>query len=128
MKYFKLNQTVYNRKYGKGIVIGVENTTPYPIKVEFKSTTISFTEDGREYERQHISLSQNPIPEIVNKPIEEDTYKPFTLEDDLLGMLVISKDKSCKGIVTYQDNEKVIIGAYNITYEELLNNYVIWNG
>jgi hypothetical protein len=64
----------------------------------------------------------------VNKPIEEDTYIPFTLEDDLLGMQVISKDKSCKGIVTYQDNEKVIIGAYNITYEELLNNYVIWNG
>ena len=129
MKYFKKGQTVYHHDYGQGVVTNANyaNKT-YPIVVKFMLSTISFTEDGRQYEECLITLSQIPIAEVVNKPIEEDTYKPFTLEDDLLGMQVISKDKSCKGIVTYQDNEKVIIGAYNTTYKELLNNYVIWNG
>jgi hypothetical protein len=130
MKYFKKGQTVYHHDYGEGVVTNAnyendenDENERYPIIVKFMSSTISFTEDGRQYEECLITLSQIPIAEVVNKPIEEDTYMPFTLEDDLLGMQVISKDKSCKGIVTYQDNEKVIFGGYDITYKFLLNNY-----
>jgi hypothetical protein len=141
MKYFKKGQTVYHHEYGQGVVTNTNDENErYPIIVKFMSSTISFTEDGRQYEECLITLSQIPFAEVVNKPIEEDTYKPFTLEDDLLGMQVISKDESCKGIllkytygcgrgiVTYQDNEKVIIGGYNITYEQLLNYYTSIDG
>jgi hypothetical protein len=129
MKYFKKGQTVYHHDYGKGVVTNANDANKtYPIVVKFMSSTISFTEDGRQYEECLITLSQIPIAEVVNKPIEEDTYKPFTLEDDLLGMQVISKDKSYKGIITYQDRYLIVVGNLRKTYEELLNNYVIWNG
>jgi hypothetical protein len=141
MKYFKKGQTVYHHDYGEGVVTNANDANKtYPIVVKFMSSTLSFTEDGRHSSECLITLSQIPIAEVVNKPIEEDTYKPFTLEDDLLGMQVISKDESCKGIllkytygcgrgiVTYQDNEKVIIGGYNITYEQLLNYYTSIDG
>jgi hypothetical protein len=129
MKYFKKGQTVYHHDYGEGVVTNANyaNKT-YPIVVKFMSSTISFTEDGRQYEECLITLSQIPIAEVVNKPIEDDTYKPFTLEDNLLGMQVISKDKSYKGIITYQDRYWIVVGNLRKTYEELLNNYVIWNG
>jgi hypothetical protein len=131
MKYFRLNQTVYHSDYGQGKVVALEDPEDledvYSIEVEFVSHTVCFTEDGRKYDEYPISLSQNPIPEIVNKPIE-DTYVPFTFEDDLLGKTVISKDKSCKGVITYQDERKIVIGNYNETYEVLLKDYTFIDG
>jgi hypothetical protein len=121
MKYFKLGQTVYHNIYGEGVVVEI-NESNYPIGVKFGEKYTTFTFDGRVAKNESISLSQTPIAEIVNVPLE-DEYIHFTIEDDLLGMKVISKDKSCKGIITYQDNYKVVIGSYNITYKELLKEY-----
>jgi hypothetical protein len=127
MTYFKLNQKVYHSTYGKGVVVNVENTSPYPIVVEFEFNTISFTKDGKQFETAIITLSQNPIPEIVNTPIK-DTYIPFTYENNLLNMQVITKDKSCKGVITYQDEYKIVIGNYYETYKVLLKDYTFIDG
>lgn len=122
MKYFKLNQTVYHHVYGEGVVISTSDDKQYPIKVRFKNHESDFTEDGRRILDNAIVLSQTKIGEIMNIPIE-DTYVPFTIDNDLLGQTVISKDKSCKGIITYQDKYKIVIGNYHETYEVLLKDY-----
>jgi len=127
MKYFKEGQTVYHDIYGKGVVYKVNESGIYPVIIEFEDCKITFTTDGRKNVDEIITLSQNPIPEIVNVPLEEE-YVPFTLEDDLLGMQVISKDKFYKGVITYQDRYFVVVGDLRKNYEELLNDYVIWNG
>jgi hypothetical protein len=127
MKYFKLNQTVYHYNHGKGVVISVENTSPYSIVVKFKFNTISFTKDGKQFETSLITLSQNPIPKIVNVPLEEE-YVPFTFEDNLLRKQVISKDKSIKGVITYQDIKKVLIGDYTESYRVLFQDYTFVDG
>jgi hypothetical protein len=128
MKYFKLNQTVYHYQYGKGVVIDViNNVENFPILVIFKDGKVSFTEDGRNLIDEPIVLSQTPIPEIVNTPIK-DTYVPFTYENNLLNMQVITKDKSCKGVITYQDEYKIVIGNYYETYKVLLKDYTFIDG
>lgn len=128
MKYFKLNQTVYHYEYGEGVVTSIDCDNVYPIRVKFSDTTIRFTDKGCQYtDEKSISLSQIPIAEIVNVPLE-DTYVPFTFEDDLLSMTVISKDKSCRGVITYQDERKIVIGNYNETYEVLLKDYIFIDG
>lgn len=126
MKYFKLNQKVYHPVYGEGKVIS-PYLDKYPVSVQFKYKEIAFTEDGREEHKESITLSQTPIPEIVNKPLE-DIYIPFTLGEDLLYKSVISKDKSCKGVIIYQDENKIILGIYNISYEDLLKEYEFLDG
>ena len=81
MKYFKLNQTVYHPVYGEGEVIDINLSMNYPILVKFQEDSYTFTIDGKnDVTSSKITLSQNPIPEIVNKPLE-DTYIPFTFED-----------------------------------------------
>jgi hypothetical protein len=131
MKYFRLNQTVYHSDYGQGKVVALEDPEDledvYSIEVEFVSHTVCFTEDGRKYDEYPISLSQNPIPEIVNKPIE-DTYVPFTFEDNLLGKTVICKTAEMKGIITHQDIEKVLIGDYTESYKVLFQDYTFADG
>jgi hypothetical protein len=127
MTYFKLNQTVYHPIYGKGVVLNIENTSFYSIVVKFDSHTISFTKDGKQFETALITLSQNPIPEIVNTPIK-DTYVPFTYENNLLNMQVITKDKSCKGVITYQDEYKIAIGNCYETYKVLMKDYTFIDG
>ena len=124
MKYFKLNQTVYHSVYGKGEIIEkIIHPTNYPIKVKFKENSCyTFTEDGRLNINEPITLSQNPIPEIVNKPLE-DTYIPFTFEDDLLGEYIEHKKDRRKGIVTYQGHAGVYTGDTFISYKDLLNHW-----
>lgn len=77
-KYFKVGQTVYNQKYGMGVVNHYTSEDSYPVKVRFASPhdSISFTDDGRQYKADPISLSQNPIPEIINEPIDDRIELP----------------------------------------------------
>jgi len=129
MKYFKLGQTVYTSEYGEGVVKDINHSEDdgYPILVEFNDIEITFTADGRKFIDETITLSQNPIPEIVNLPLEEE-YVHFTFEDDLLGEIVISKDKSLKGVITYQDEYKVVIGNYIEFYKFLFRDYTFLGG
>lgn len=119
-KYFKLNQTVYHPIYGEGKVIAIN----YKITVNFKNSLVNifFTLDGRKNEKEPITLSQNPIPEIVNKPLE-DEYISFTFEDDLLGEYIEHKKDRRKGIVTYQGHAGVYTGDTFISYKDLLNHW-----
>jgi hypothetical protein len=127
MTYFKLDQTVYHPIYDEGIITDVNWSETHPILVKFKHGEVSFTEDGRAYLGDKIILSQDLIAKIVNKPIE-DTSVFFTIEDDLLGRTVISKDKSYKGVITYQDEYKIIIGNYNESYKMLFRDYTFIDG
>jgi hypothetical protein len=128
MTYFKLYQIVYHPIYGEGVITNVNYIETHPILVKFKEgEEVSFTKDGRPYLGDKITLSQNSIPEIVNTPIK-DTYVPFTYENNLLNMQVITKDKSCKGVITYQDEYKIVIGNCYETYKALLKDYTFIDG
>jgi hypothetical protein len=129
MKYFKLNQTVYHPVYGKGEVTNTnfENEI-YPIIVKFMSFTVSFTEDGRQFEGHPISLSQNPIPEIVNKPVEE--YVRFTFEDRelLRGQWVRRKISKEEFMIIYLGQLKVGVDGNYYTYQELFGDFEFIDG
>lgn len=124
-KYFKLNQTVYHPIYGEGKVVGIN----YKITVNFKNSLVNifFTLDGRENKDEPITLSQNPISEIVNKPLE-DTYVPFTFKDNLLGKTLICKNEKEKLIVNIQTEGGIQSGLSYITYDYLLDNYEFLDG
>lgn len=73
MQYFKEGQTVYHHEFGEGIVTQITNEIDYPVIVKFKDgNEVSFSFDGRLYRDCLISLSQNPIPPIVNVPFEDE--------------------------------------------------------
>lgn len=132
MKYFKLNQTVYHYEYGKGIVISISNSEDFPIVVEFGDNTITFTNEGCEYVEQQIVLSQNPIPEIVNIPLEEE-YVPFTFEDRelLKGQWIkhkIYKIDSSHILINYISETTVGIDGSYYTYEELFRGFEFVDG
>ncbi len=125
MKYFRLNQTVYHPFFGKGEVIISANfeNEKYPIIVKFMSSTVSFTEDGKQHEGHPISLSQNPIPEIVNKPVDE--YMPFTFEDRelLRGQWVRRKVSKEEFMIIYIGQLKVGLDGNYYTYQELFEDF-----
>ena len=128
MKYFKLNQTVYHSDYGQGKVVELENIEfaedGYPILVEFIDYSIHFTKDGRRYKDSPISLSQTPISEVVNVPLE-DTYVPFTFEDrELLRGKWVSR-KTIKGefMIIYIGILKVGLDGSYYTYQELFEDF-----
>ena len=69
--YFEVGQTVYSSMYGEGIVNSIlGNHETYPILVDFnnKTTRISYTLEGRRTLDEKITLSQSPIPPIINTP------------------------------------------------------------
>lgn len=133
MKYFELGQTVYHPVYGEGKVDDTENNSTHPIGVNFEDNYSTFTLDGREDKDEPITLSQNPIPEIVNKPLE-DTYIPFTFEDKdfLRGRWIRLKDNSIwEAQIIFINNHKIGIlvnSATYISYEDLLNGYEFLDG
>lgn len=135
MEYFKLNQTVYHPIYGEGKVIKISEHIDYPIKVRFKQGDTCFTKDGRLLKTVPITLSQNPIPEIVNKPLEDESiikvHCTGNIEEILKNMynLPIKVDfntgKSSHTIVTLEMDKKPSEPEYEpFTYEdrELLRN------
>ena len=128
MKYFKLDQTVYHPIYGEGLVISTKHDfMDCKILVQFEKSSISFREDGSDYHTRAIVLSQNPIPEIVNKSLE-DVYIPFTFKDDLIGKQIISKDNSCKGIITYQNKDNIKLSDVFHSYGYILDKYEFIDG
>ena len=71
-QYFEVGQTVYSSMYGEGIVNSIlGNHETYPILVDFnnKTTRISYTLEGRRTLDEKITLSQSPIPPIINTPL-----------------------------------------------------------
>lgn len=70
--YFEVGQTVYSSMYGEGIVTYIlGNDETYPIIVDFSNQTIraTFTLEGRRLIKEEITLSQKPIPPIINTPL-----------------------------------------------------------
>lgn len=131
MKYFKLNQTVYHPIYGEGEVISTNyDFLNCPILVQFKNTNVSFAEDGEDYQSKLIVLSQNPIPEIVNKPLEDD-YIPFTFEDKelLRGKWIQRKgDKFELQITGFSENGVLASSFGYMSFELLLKEYEFLDG
>ena len=134
MEYFRVNQIVYHPIYGEGQVIKISEHIDYPIKVRFKQRDTCFTKDGRLVKTAPITLSQNPIPEIVNKPLE-DEYEPFTFEDrELLrnkwiktkipGKLTKREEFLINTIFTHG----VIGGLEHLDYTYLLNHFTFLDG
>ena len=124
MKYFKLNQTVYHPVYGEGEVISINHDfMDCRILVKFKKSTISFREDGSDYHTKAIVLSQTPIPEIVNKPLE-DTYIPFTFEDRelLRGKWIRSNNhkNTSESVIMYLSETRVATEDSGYSYSQLL--------
>ena len=75
-KYFKVGQTVYCAFYGEGVVKSINPDKRYPLEVQFFGENQYYTLDGRVYSNAEITLSQNPIPRIVNVPlVEEEEFK-----------------------------------------------------
>lgn len=93
-QYFKEGQTVYHAEHGVGKITKMLNNDHYlfPLIVTFYNCTRSFTYDGREYDSEDITLSQNPIPKIKNTPLVEK-YIPFEPSDveNIVGKLIRSK-------------------------------------
>ena len=135
MEYFKLNQTVYHPIYGEGKVDEIsKEICTYPIKVLFKDNNkISFTKTGREIADLPVRLSQNPIPEIVNKPLE-DKYEPFTYQDRelLKGKWIgLKNNKVWEAEIVFINNHKIGVLVNSVTYisyEDLLKDYEFSNG
>ena len=74
-KYFRVGQTVYDVRYGHGIVEHIDPDAHLcPLYVGFKSLMLlkSYTLDGKDRATDlHPSLYQNPIVTIPNDPFEE---------------------------------------------------------
>ena len=75
--YFKEGDTVYCALYGKGVVESINLSNKFPITVIFKSSAEDYTLDGRFTNESNIVLSQNPIPKITNRVIDE--FKKFEI-------------------------------------------------
>ncbi len=72
MEYFKVNQVVYSRSFGEGIVTKDTDGDTYPIKVSFKAGNIgSYTIDGRYFAADSIDLYQSPPQFKDNVPLEQ---------------------------------------------------------
>lgn len=130
MKYFKLDQIVYHFIHGKGVVVDISNCEEYPIIVEFSNNNrVSFTNEGRQYQHQKVTLSQNPIPEIVNIPLEGE-YVPFTFEDKelLKGKWIKHKRDSSHILINYISDTTVGIDGSYYTYEELFRDFEFVDG
>ena len=70
--YFEVGQTVYSSMYGEGIVTYIlGNDETYPILADFCDETmrVSYTLEGRRTLNEKITLSQSPIPPIINTPL-----------------------------------------------------------
>ena len=64
---------------------------------------------------------------VLEKVVEE--YVPFDFTDDLLGKHVISKDKTCKGVIHYQMKYGIVIYSnVEMPYENLLDKYTFIDG
>ena len=129
MEYFKLNQTVYHPIYGEGKVITIIENGNYPIRVKFKEFNTCFTKDGRSIKPDPVSLSQTPIPKIVNKPLEPE-YEPFTYQErEFLRNKWIKHNKLEEECFIHTIDEKgVIIGTDSVYYHELLLHYKFLDG
>lgn len=72
MKYFEKGQTVYCSMNGQGVVKQILEKEKYGLEVHFQDGDYAYyTLDGRPALDKNITLSQNYIPPIVNKPIPE---------------------------------------------------------
>ena len=129
MKYFKDGQTVYHSIYGQGVVISTSHSKDFPIFVDFGDNAASFTNEGCEHIDEPITLSQNPIPEIVNVPLEENCV-PFTFEDRelLRGQWVREKISEEESMISYVSNKGVCINGSYYTYEELFRDFEFVDG
>lgn len=133
MKYFKLNQTVYHPVLGEGIVVEIDENEDerYPITVKFGDNYRSFTLEGIYDNNQPITLSQNPIPKIVNTPLK-DEYIRFTFKDRelLKGKWIRLKENPIweTMIIFINDKEVGVDNAMYYSYEELLERFEFSDG
>lgn len=61
-KQFLLHDSVYNDKYGEGVIIEINNDKHYCLIVKFKHGKVSFTADGKEYDDE-----EQPSLKLLNE-------------------------------------------------------------
>ena len=134
-KYFKVRDSVFSKRFGKGIVITTSSNRlgkDYPIEVKTDTgANLMFTEDGKTYPtNKEIDLYQ--LDKVTFQENEEikDEYIPFTFEDYNLLMGRWIKHKNYKSLLCIIRILETKIGTYEefVTYEGLLKNYEFSNG
>lgn len=81
-------------------------------------------------ENQVVHCKTHEDCEYRIKPKSKPKYVPFTFEDAELFMnrIVIAKDKSCKAVITYSDDEDVLLGTVGRDYKYLLEDFTFLDG
>lgn len=82
--YFKVGMKVWDSHFGEASVISITENNDFPLEVYFVTGKRTYyTYDGRYEINSNISLSQKPIPEIINEPIDDRIELP----EDVVGFL-----------------------------------------
>lgn len=119
IKYFEVGKMYNCAVWGEMECVKTDDTNIYYPVVCIRSNgdRIGYTFDGRYDKNSKITLSQNHIPEIVNKPIVEHKFK--------VGDFVSSPEYG-NGLVSSIDDESIIVAhrynnlvRYSISYKEL---------
>lgn len=94
--FFIEGQRVFSPMYGAGTIISTNSGNKYPIIVRFDNGgRDTYTNDGRSLESLPVTLSQKPLPPIVNEPISEqfavDDWVVITIPEDFSGWVPVMK-------------------------------------
>lgn len=112
--YFEVGDTVYSQSFGKGIVKDVSKSN-YPIFVEFElNISACYTNEGKLWNDENISLSQNPLPPIVNTP-----KRKKVLLTAYEAVQALEEGKKVKHVAF----EQCIIKKNNHYYDEVNNEF-----
>ena len=115
---FRVGQTVYDAAYGKGEVVDVKCSSPFPIGVKFESSREGvgyFTADGKVLpESQRTLFFSPPTVSGATKPVFVPTFK----QGDVL--FAYGKDEANLGdmerIVVSMEDENAVWDEYDMGY------------
>src|SRR5574343_729077 len=131
IKYFEVGQKVYCMVNGEGIVTHTEHNSSFPLQVKFRNNVIAYYKlDGRFNNNSKPILSQKPIPEIINEPLYELSFKE-AIDALLNGKKVRREDwkgnfylrLSNTGKVYVYGNDDIV--PYPIDKEDMLKKWCI---
>lgn len=87
------------------------------------STEKEWDDGVNEYWKNEITFEQ-----FKQYILNGNEYVPFDFDDDLVGTKIMTKDKSCKQIITYQSEFIIKLGHIVLDYVELFDEYILYDG
>lgn len=113
---FRVGQTVYDAAYGKGDVVDVKSSSPFPIGVKFESSREGvgyFTADGKVLpESQRTLFFSPPTVSGATKPVFVPTFK----QGDIL--FAYGKEEPVRGemgrIIVSMEDENTVWDEYSV--------------